>query len=180
MRADWSHIATSAVIKPQNRAQRTGLGRRDAVLSKIERLIGLREDLTTARPARFKAISGVGNISTPFGATPSGWWLPYPPSSNDFWGHTRTGQTYLKPKGRAYKEFVRTLTQGAEMLTGFVRVELEVVRPRRSGDLDNFVPMVLDALQRRLWMNDSQIVELHAWRMDDATNPGILLRARTA
>jgi Holliday junction resolvase RusA-like endonuclease len=115
-----------------------------------------------------------------FGPTPSGWWLPYPPSSNDFWGHTRTGQTYLKPKGRAYKEHVKALTFGAEMLTTFVRVELEVVRPRRSGDLDNFVPMVLDALQKRLWLNDSQIVELHAWRMDDADNPGVMVRARQA
>jgi Holliday junction resolvase RusA-like endonuclease len=162
----FEHLARPATYSA-NRATRTAHGQTQANDSKPAQGSGKRKLTLLTRNAAF-------------GPTSSGWWLPYPPSSNDFWGHTRTGQTYLKPKGRKYKAAVQALLAGVPMLTGFVRVDLEVVRPRRIGDLDNYLPMVLDACSKRLWFDDRQIVELHAWRLDDAVEPGVMVRAREA
>jgi len=84
----------------------------------------------------------------------------------------------LSREARDYRTAVRALLVDAVPLTGFVRVELEVVRPRRIGDLDNQFKQLFDALRNRLWLDDGQVVEIHAWRMDDALHPGVLLRAR--
>ena len=57
-----------------------------------------------------------------------------------------------------------------ELLEGPLAVDLElfVTRPRRTkldapkADIDNFVKAVLDVLNGKLWVDDSQILKLHA------------------
>ena len=52
-------------------------------------------------------------------------------------------------------------------LTGALKVELRIFRNRKSatarnfGDLDNFTKPILDACSGALWLDDSQIVDLH-------------------
>ena len=46
--------------------------------------------------------------------------------------------------------------------------------PRR--DRDGALKGLLDCLQGVIWKNDSQIVELHAWKMVDRSNPRIEMR----
>lgn len=67
-----------------------------------------------------------------------------------------------------------------EMIHCPLAVTLRVYRKRKSGDLDNFAKAALDALQRSGWIaNDRQVVELHMYRADDATNPRIELTLDT-
>lgn len=51
-------------------------------------------------------------------------------------------------------------------------------RARRSGDLDNRMKVLWDALQGVAYDNDSQIVEIHARRYDDKRNPGVYVTVR--
>lgn len=96
--------------------------------------------------------------------------LPEPPSANRYWRHAK-GRTYLSPEAKAYRTVVLGVYRGAGGIThwipeGPVSVILDWRRGRKSGDLDNRIKQVLDALQGLAYADDSQIVELHAYRSD--------------
>ena len=46
-------------------------------------------------------------------------------------------------------------------------------RPKRIGDLDNRLKASQDALKVICFADDKQIIEIHAFRFDDAKNPRI-------
>jgi len=98
--------------------------------------------------------------------------LPYPPSINHYW--RRVGnKTLISRQGRQYKHDAALSARAAGLtpLTGPVTVTLTVYRPRRSGDLDNVQKPLLDALNGIAWNDDSQVVELHAYRKEDKLRP---------
>lgn len=101
--------------------------------------------------------------------------LPPPPSANRYWRifHNRA---VLSEEARAYREIVaRAYSERYGDLTpwpvGPVSVTLHWFRARRSGDLDNRIKVLLDALQGLAYLDDKQVVELHAYRHDDKANP---------
>lgn len=106
--------------------------------------------------------------------------LPYPPSANNYW-RVFKGIVTKTPEARRYQKFARlkAMTEGAmRPLLGPIVLELVVYRPRRIGDLDNALKIVLDAMQGVLYVDDTQVVEIHARREDDASNPRVVIRAR--
>lgn len=98
--------------------------------------------------------------------------LPYPPSANRFWRHFR-GRVVLSAEGRAYKQAVALLLRKAKPAGHEVSVHLHFYRPRKSGDLDNRIKLLLDSLNGLAWEDDDQVVELHAWRHDDKKKPRV-------
>lgn len=102
--------------------------------------------------------------------------LPYPPSVNDYWHHNRQGRTFLSPAARAFKSVVmlRLRVEGVRQpVLGPVVVRLWVYRPRRRGDLDNVLKATLDALKGAAFVDDGQVVELHARRLEDKAFPRV-------
>ena len=63
-----------------------------------------------------------------------------------------------------------------EIERGPIAVDISVYRPQRRGDLDNVLKALLDSLNGVLWVDDDQVVELHAYRYDDPYNPRVELR----
>jgi Holliday junction resolvase RusA-like endonuclease len=57
---------------------------------------------------------------------------------------------------------------------------LVVYRPRKAGDLSNRIKVLEDALNGIAWIDDKQIVEIHARREDDASNPRVEVRIEEA
>jgi Holliday junction resolvase RusA-like endonuclease len=104
--------------------------------------------------------------------------LPYPPALNRLWRNYR-GRVVLSEEGRTYKSTVGydARSQGAFQLTGAVGVEVKVFRPRKARDLDANFKVLLDALNNVAWEDDSQIVEIHAYRFEDKQRPRIELVA---
>jgi crossover junction endodeoxyribonuclease RusA len=109
--------------------------------------------------------------------------LPEPPSTNRYWRVGR-GRTYLSPEAQGYKAAVLLrATKAGYRLGGLfpfpagkpIIVTLEWYRSRRSGDLDNRAKVALDALNRVLWADDDQIVELHLYRHDRPKNGALLI-----
>ena len=100
--------------------------------------------------------------------------LPYPPSYNRYWRNGTNGG-YISAEGRSYKQQAQTalLREKRNVLEGDVRIFLKFYRPRKSGDLDNRIKQVLDSLQGICYTNDSQIVEIHAFRFEDKTFPRV-------
>lgn len=92
--------------------------------------------------------------------------LPYPPSANRYWRNVK-GRMVKSKAARDYRDRVRAIAVAAgaiEPTADEVAVTLHLYRPQASGDLDNFQKVCLDALQGHLYRNDSQVVEIHAYR----------------
>jgi Holliday junction resolvase RusA-like endonuclease len=100
--------------------------------------------------------------------------LAYPPSANRYW-RVFHGTVVRSEEATRYKTYVMLLCNQLEiaMLRGEVKVSLTFYRPQKSGDLDNRIKIVLDALQGQAYADDKQIVEIHALRMDDKLNPRV-------
>ena len=107
--------------------------------------------------------------------------LPEPPSSNRYWRHAR-GRTYLSLEAVAYRLKVLAACKKAKVrpLSGPVIVTYHWYRGRATGDLDNRGKQLLDALQGHAYTNDSQIVELHAYRHDRKGNAGVTVTIESA
>lgn len=50
---------------------------------------------------------------------------------------------------------------------------IRVYRPQRRGDLDNTMKAILDSLSGLLYVDDKQVIEIHAKRFDDKKNPRV-------
>ena len=80
-------------------------------------------------------------------------YLPWPPSCNTYYRHTRNGRVYISPKGIKYR-----LAVGAELaglgwprLFGEVSVHIDAYPPdRRERDLDNIRKATYDAISDRI------------------------------
>ncbi len=107
--------------------------------------------------------------------------LPYPPTANNFKMIIRN-RMILTSEARAYKATVTHLARksGHPMLVGPVAVTLNVYRPRRTGDLDNCLKVLLDSLTGVIWADDSQITEIHAYRHEDKNNPRVEITSSIA
>lgn len=107
--------------------------------------------------------------------------LPMPPSANDYWRVWR-GRAVVSTEARRYKQGakLRALTQGMRPLDGPVCVSVVVYRKRKAGDLDNSLKVLLDALKGVAYEDDGQVVELHARRCDDPSNPRVEVRVEAA
>lgn len=98
--------------------------------------------------------------------------LPYPPSVNRIW--RVFGNRVIKSKeGRAYAFTVACMAKSREVrpVDGPLSVTVTAYRPQKRGDLDNVLKAAFDALNGVAWDDDSQVVELHALRLDDKHNP---------
>lgn len=100
--------------------------------------------------------------------------LPYPPSTNRYWRNFR-GHTVVSKEAREYKELAKHLAmqQGVKPLDGELHVELRLFRPKRIGDLDNYIKVLFDAMNGVAWGDDSQVVSILASRYDDKGNPRV-------
>lgn len=112
--------------------------------------------------------------------------LPYPPSANAYWRSVR-GRVLVSAEARAYKQKVQLLAKKQRghvlwdaLTAGPVAVTISVYRPRKIGDLDNTLKVLLDALKGVAFEDDSQVVELIATRSDDAANPRVVVTVEAA
>jgi crossover junction endodeoxyribonuclease RusA len=100
--------------------------------------------------------------------------LPYPPTANLYWRVFR-GRPVKSAKAREYQRKVQLLTRAqlgpVKPLESEVSVIVSVYRPKKIGDLDNTLKVLLDSLRGVVYVDDSQIVELVATRRDDKDNP---------
>ena len=107
--------------------------------------------------------------------------LPLPPSVNHYLVSTGRGRLALTPEARSWKAAADIAIYHAHLVryAGPVAVTMHVYRERKAGDLDNRVKLTLDSLNGHAWGDDAQVVELHAYRRDDATNPRVEVEIRT-
>ncbi len=98
--------------------------------------------------------------------------LPYPISANRYW--RTNGRMYVSTEAQAYKVACgwEAKAAGLQPLKGNVAVTIHVYRPQKSGDLDNRLKVLFDALRGIAWLDDKQIVEIHAYRHEKDAGGG--------
>ncbi len=99
--------------------------------------------------------------------------LPMPPSANRYWRVDRRGFTFVSPEAKKYKQAVADMADAGVLIYSEISVTLKVFRPQRSGDLDNKLKCLIDAMQGVVFANDGQIVEIHAYRYEDKHRPRV-------
>lgn len=73
--------------------------------------------------------------------------LPYPPSVNHYWRHTRNGRHYISEAGRKFKTEALRILQQFNPFTGSVAICLDVYYPdNRNRDPDNINKGLFDSL----------------------------------
>lgn len=113
-------------------------------------------------------------VSLPGRGRTVGFVLREPPSSNRYWRHIvikNQARVLLSTEARQYRaEVAQEIARlGIAPLSGPISVMLTWDRARRSGDLDNRLKQLLDALKGLAFGDDADIVELHAARTDHGT-----------
>ena len=99
--------------------------------------------------------------------------LPYPPTLNHLYA-TVNGRRVLSKAGRDYHDVVeRECFHLNRFNEGYVSVTVHAYRPQRRGDLDGIFKVLLDSLTGVVWKDDSQVVELHAFRHEDKNHPRV-------
>lgn len=98
--------------------------------------------------------------------------FPLPPSANRYWRYAH-GKIVVNPEAQNYKEVIKMLARVDQVtaLNGPVSLTVAIYRARKSGDLDNFLKILIDALQGIFYRNDSQIREIHATLHEDRHEP---------
>ena len=99
--------------------------------------------------------------------------LPFPPSVNHYYRRTRSGQVYLGPQAIAFRERVHLewLARSWMPVEGPISLEIRAFRPRVVGDIDNVLKATLDALNRRYFVDDRQVVRLLVHLDHDPASP---------
>lgn len=98
--------------------------------------------------------------------------LPYPPSANRYWRNFR-GRMVKSAEARAYQRTIAAMCR-ANPFIGDVIVCANVFRPKKQGDIDNRIKVVLDALEGIAYANDKQIKRVDFERHDtDRNNPRV-------
>lgn len=107
--------------------------------------------------------------------------LLLPPCLNRMYRAWR-GRVVLSADGRAYKATAafQARSQGVRAMVGPLVVRLRIYRPRRIGDIDGYLKGSFDSLNGIAWLDDSQVVELHAERWDDKGNPRLEVSVESA
>lgn len=113
--------------------------------------------------------------------------LPEPPSSNRYWRvfrgravKSRHAREYIETVAAAFDAQATNAEREALPLTGPVAVTLAWHRGARRGDLDNRLKVVCDSLAGLLYVNDRQIIELHASRHESPRAGRLVVEVRAA
>jgi crossover junction endodeoxyribonuclease RusA len=111
--------------------------------------------------------------------------LPLPPTANLYWRIFR-GRAIQSADAKNYKRMVaframnQDISSRPKPIDGDVVVTMTVYGRWKQGDLDNFQKCLLDALRGIAFHDDKQVVEIHARREDDPTNPRVEIRVEPA
>lgn len=97
--------------------------------------------------------------------------LPEPPSANRYY-RMAGRHMHHSAEARAYIERVAAVCKVCRVvpIRGPVGIRFTWYRGRRSGDLDNRLKIILDALQGFCFESDAQVVQITATRHDDKGN----------
>lgn len=105
--------------------------------------------------------------------------LPYPPSVNHYWRHTRSGRHYISAEGKAFRAEVLKICRLFDPFVGAVKIKIEVFYPdNRERDPDNIQKALFDSLVSSGLIEDDNrkiIKDYRVISMDEIRKGGMLV-----
>ena len=101
--------------------------------------------------------------------------LPFPPSANRYWRKFNNRMVLSAEATKFKRDAAILFKQGQYTSLGNNLVELYITiyRPKKIGDLDNYLKVTIDSLNGLFFDDDKQIKRLTAERFDDKLNPRV-------
>lgn len=85
------------------------------------------------------------------------------PSVNHYLGRTKSGRTYLTEQAKEFKKLVAIYCRNFELRKNNVSIKFNwYINHNRRSDLDNRLKVLLDSLTGIAYIDDKQVVEIHA------------------
>lgn len=85
------------------------------------------------------------------------------PSVNHYLGRTKSGRTYLAEQAKEFKKLIAIYCRDFELRKDNVSIEFSwFINHNRRSDLDNRLKVLLDSLSGIAYLDDKQVVEIHA------------------
>lgn len=103
--------------------------------------------------------------------------LPMPPSLNRLYRTCRS-VVYKTDEARTFEQLVKFEGRDCTPFNGAVALTVVLYRPTRTGDIDNYSKLLLDALQGVIYDNDKQVCDLRNIKAHDKHNPRVEVYAR--
>lgn len=103
-----------------------------------------------------------------------------PPSVNHIWKHRIAGHraiTYLTKEGQEFKDRLSAqVPKEHNPMKGQVKVTLTLIFPNKlRRDIDNYCKGILDAMNHKVYLDDSQIKELRVTKEYEKNHPKIIV-----
>lgn len=105
--------------------------------------------------------------------------LPYPPSVNHYWRHTKAGTHYISKEGKAFRAKILNICKQFNAFSSSVKMRIEVYYPdKRSRDPDNLQKALFDALTASGLIKDDNnriIKDYRIISMDEVRKGGMII-----
>jgi crossover junction endodeoxyribonuclease RusA len=103
-----------------------------------------------------------------------------PPTVNTIWRHRVIGKfasVYLTQKGKQFKErLAEKVPKDLIPTEKECKVHINLTFPdKRKRDIDNYSKGILDAFNKKIYKDDSQIIELHIVKNYEKNKPNIFI-----
>lgn len=103
--------------------------------------------------------------------------LPYPPSANRYWRNWH-GRMVKSTIARQYQDDIKKRFNVESFHDCMVELKIDLYRPQKTGDLDNFLKVSIDALKGICFNDDKQVRKITAEMFDDKLNPRVEITIR--
>ena len=95
-----------------------------------------------------------------------------------------TGRRFLTQIGKDTKEAIsweiKSQNKSKQLMKGNVGVYIDFYFPDNRKDIDGCLKATLDCLNKLVWEDDRQVVELHVYKNIDKENPRTEIEVREA
>jgi len=90
-------------------------------------------------------------------------------------GRTKDGHSYTQPATKAYEQLIRMHWRGPRQSPLAIKITIAVQEDMKqnAGDLDNYVKIVLDALNKVAFIDDKQVIAIDAKMHRKQERPGL-------
>lgn len=101
--------------------------------------------------------------------------IPFPPSANRYW-RKFNNRMVISKEAREFKKAVSLIFHRGNFFSlgnNLIELNIELYRPKKIGDLDNYLKVTIDSLNGLFFDDDKQIKKLTAERFDDKLSPRV-------
>jgi len=96
--------------------------------------------------------------------------MPFPVSANRYWRNVK-GRMVKSSEARSYQKDIADRFKVETFADCAIELKIDLYRPKKMGDLDNYLKVTIDSLKGICFNDDKQVRKITAEMFDDKDNP---------